>query len=168
MDDDQTVLDDLRKSADQQSNIDFLQLQYLKSRDMLLESYAEQSGTLLRFKLKPSNAVVPDDENDENANNLVSYFQLVRDNAQQKFDEIESSCADAKDKLSKVQRTVSDKTVLLGSKQQSHAAMKFKLDSLTADGGCLSRARVVVEELRRLDSSPAAFGVSEESPQQLR
>jgi hypothetical protein len=166
MEDDQALLDTLRKSSDQNNTVEILQQQYLKDRDLLLETFKEQSGMLLRFNLKPISEV-PDDNGDDNGDLLCSFFDELKDKCQDKFDECHSTLRNAKDLLMQAQRVVSDKTVLLGSKQQAFVSMKRKLEALSAEGGCLSKVRRVVEELRRAETNPVVFTFDEWNPRKL-
>jgi DNA repair exonuclease SbcCD ATPase subunit len=159
IEDDRMHLDTLRHSAEAQNTISVLKSQCTRDLEALHESLREQSYELQKHNLQPTGQLPGANGEDDNGDQLVAYVETLVDEVQNKYDAADTEVTRVQEALDRAQKTVSEKTALLKSRQQSSASLRAKLDSLSGNNGPIAKVGNVIEELRKHGTDPAVLNV---------
>jgi DNA repair exonuclease SbcCD ATPase subunit len=143
------TLDTLRHSAEAQNTISVLKNQCTKDLESLQESMRDHSYELQKYNLQPAGLLPGANGGDDNGDQLVALIETLGDDVKEKYDVADTELSRVQEALDKAQQTVSEKTYLLRSKQQSEATLRTKLDALKGNNSPIAKVDRVVEELRQ-------------------
>lgn len=145
IEDDRMVLEQLRHCAEAQNAIVVLKDQCRNDVENLSESITDKAQLLQQYDL---NVELPvEDENQNDGSALQDYVENKHDRVRELHTAKKQELETANTALSRTQKAFSEKSAVLGSKQQRHAAIDAKLTRLNAQGGSVTRAKVIVNTI---------------------
>lgn len=163
IDDDRMILETLRFSAEEQQNILILKDQTAKELEELDEGLRENVSLLQKFNLSAPN--LPSIEGNDDGVELQKVLEKLSDSVHAKYDDVHSELVQATDELLRTQKTVSEKSALLGSNQLTLQSLRLKAAGLAEN---VETMKQVYEEIRQNEASIGrAFQIDEESPRDL-
>lgn len=163
IDDDRMILDTLRFSAEEQQNILILKDQTAKELEELDEALHENVSLLQKFNL--SVPKLPSIEGNDDGVELQNVLEKLSDSVRAKYDDVHSELMQATEELLRTQNTMSEKSALLGSNQQTLGSLRLRAAGL---GEKVETMKQVYEEIRQNEASIGlAFQVDEGSPREL-
>lgn len=149
IDDDRIALDGLRLCADAENQITMLREQCTKEVELLEETIRENSFSLQKFNIQPSEKLPSYDDDDGRA--LVTFVEAIVDKIQAEYSKAKSELDKAETDVNQTQRTVNEMTATCSSKQQSLQSISSRMEAMK--GGPVAKVEATIEKLRELEQS---------------
>jgi DNA repair protein RAD50 len=166
IEDDRMTLDTLRHSAEAQNTISVLKNQCTKDLESLQESMREHSYELQKYNLQPAGLLPGADGGDANGDQLIALVGTLGDEVKDKYDAADTELSRVQEALDRAHQTVSEKTFLLKSRQQSAATLRAKLDAIKGSNSPLAKVSAVVDELRE-HNTDAVLNLPVDDPREI-
>jgi chromosome segregation ATPase len=163
IDDESSVLQSLKNTADAQNALVALQEQCEKDIDLLDDNIREESYTLNKFEIVTPAQLPRNDDID--GDRLLKVVESMMETARQKFDIASGHLEQSNSEIVDIQKVIAEKSAIISGHQKSLASLKSRQATLS---GSIAKVQKTVEELRRHEEKRGySLEISDDNPRDL-
>jgi DNA repair protein RAD50 len=163
IDDESSILQSLRQTADAQNTLLTLQEQCEKDVDILEDNIREESYSMKKFDIDTPRQLPRD--GDDDGDQLSKAVDLIVDTVRGKYDAASSRFEGSKEEIAATQKTIAEKSALLMGDQKTIATLK---SGQTRVSNNVEKVRTTMEELRRHESRLGyKIAINDDNPREV-
>jgi chromosome segregation ATPase len=163
IDDESSVLQSLKHTADAQNALVALQEQCDKDIDLLDDNIREESYTLNKFEIATPTQLPRNDDGD--GDRLLKVVESMMEKAREKYNIANGKLEQTNAEIVDTQKVIAEKAAIITGNQKTLASLKSRQAALVSS---IANVKKTVEELRRHEEKRGySLEISEDNPRDL-